>query len=226
MSDPRGDCAASSVSTCGSVGYCNGSGACAMAPAGTICNATPTCDSAGTSLIVSSICNGAGACVPGTPVSCDGFSCASGACATALQRTFSVTTASGAWDLAYDIWLDTAANTSTQNNGAEIMIWLNSAGANPGGFPNIVKSGVCIDGHTYDIYETRSSGSGVQWNLVSYRANPAVGRVDIDVKHFINDAISRGFASNAWFLTSIQAGTEIWQGGAGLKLNAFGASVK
>lgn len=66
----------------------------------------------------------------------------------------------------------------------------------------------------------------MQWNLVSYRANPAVGRVDIDVKHFINDAISRGFASSAWFLTSIQAGTEIWQGGVGLKLNAFGASVK
>lgn len=145
--------------------------------------------------------------------------------ASALS-VFSVGTAGGAWDLAYDIWLDTAANRSGQNNGAEIMIWLNSASVNPGGFPNKVASNVSIDGRSYDIYRTTMSGSGVSWNLISYRANPAVNRVDIDVKHFINDAISRGAASASWFLTSIQAGTEVWSGGTGLKLNAFGAVVK
>ncbi|HYS39689.1 MAG TPA: glycoside hydrolase, partial [Pseudonocardiaceae bacterium] len=38
-------------------------------------------------------------------------------------------TASGQWDAAYDIWFDTNPNPSGQNNGEELMIWANHAGA-------------------------------------------------------------------------------------------------
>jgi Carbohydrate binding domain len=82
MTDPRDDCPAESPSSCGRVGSCNGSGACALAPAGTICSSTPTCDGMNASVIAGSMCNGAGACIPGVPASCHGYACTSGACQT------------------------------------------------------------------------------------------------------------------------------------------------
>lgn len=63
-----------------------------------------------------------------------------------------------------------------------------------------------------------------QWNYVAYRAH-GLRSVNLDVKHFINDSIQRGYAQSGWYLTSIQAGFEIWQGGTGLKVNSFAAKV-
>jgi hypothetical protein len=41
------------------------------------------------------------------------------------------------------------------------------------------------------------------------------------VSTFFNDAVSRGRAQRAWYLTSIQAGFEPWQGGVGLAVSNF-----
>ena len=42
---------------------------------------------------------------------------------------------------------------------------------------------------------------------------------------FINDIRNRGAITNSWYLTSIQAGFEPWQGGAGLAVTSFSAAV-
>ncbi len=130
---------------------------------------------------------------------------------------FSVTSAGGAWDLAYDIWLDPTARTNGQNTGEEIMIWLDSSGAQPAGSQVATTS---IGGQTWEVWFTRMS----QWNYVAYRAH-GLRSVNIDLKGFINDSVQRGYAQNSWYLTSIQAGFEIWQGGTGLKINSFSAKV-
>jgi hypothetical protein len=80
--DPRNECVVQLVDTCGTTGVCNGSGACRVHAAGLVCNPNPTCDTNNASVIPSRICNGTGACVPNTPVSCHGFPCAAGACGT------------------------------------------------------------------------------------------------------------------------------------------------
>ena len=40
---------------------------------------------------------------------------------------------------------------------------------------------------------------------------------------FIDDVRNRGAITNSWYLTSIQAGFEPWQGGAGLAVTNFSA---
>jgi cellulase/cellobiase CelA1 len=45
------------------------------------------------------------------------------------------------------------------------------------------------------------------------------------VSTFFNDAVSRGYAQRAWYLTSIQAGFEPWQGGVGLAVNNFSVTT-
>lgn len=42
---------------------------------------------------------------------------------------------------------------------------------------------------------------------------------------FARQAVSRGLAQNNWYLTSVQAGFEPWQNGAGLAVTSFSSSV-
>lgn len=75
--DPDAECAASSTSTCGTDGSCDGAGACRLHAAGTSCGASCTGASA-----VQSLCDGAGSCVAGTPQSCAPYVCGATACST------------------------------------------------------------------------------------------------------------------------------------------------
>jgi hypothetical protein len=125
---------------------------------------------------------------------------------------------SGQWDAAYDIWFDPTARRNGQNTGAEIMVWLNHMGA-----PQPVGSRIAtvsLAGGTWDVWE-----GNIGWNVVSYVRTSATGSINFPVSTFFNDAVSRGFAQRAWFLTSIQAGFEPWTGGAGLAVNSFGVTT-
>jgi cellulose 1,4-beta-cellobiosidase len=50
-----------------------------------------------------------------------------------VTRNWSTTEAAGIHDVAYDIWFNQTPTTSGQPNGAELMIWINEAGAQPAG---------------------------------------------------------------------------------------------
>ncbi len=85
QSDPDNECAQQARSTCGTDGYCDGSGACAFWAVGTLCGSSAgTCNG---NLLVGEVCQGPGVCavsaggVPCAPQSCSGGMCA--ACATA-----------------------------------------------------------------------------------------------------------------------------------------------
>jgi hypothetical protein len=81
--DPRSDCPMQAQSTCGNNGgKCNGSGACIVWPANTVCESTAACDPTSSSVIPNHICNGGGKCVPNALTSCHGFLCTAGACMT------------------------------------------------------------------------------------------------------------------------------------------------
>lgn len=125
---------------------------------------------------------------------------------------------SGQWNAAYDIWLDPTPRTTGQNTGAEIMVWLNHQG-----LPQPVGSRVAtvsLAGGTWDVWF-----GNIGWNVVSYVRTSATGSISFPASTFTNDAISRGYASRSWYLTSIQAGFEPWTGGAGLAVTAFSVTT-
>jgi Glycosyl hydrolase family 12/Cellulose binding domain/Fibronectin type III domain len=124
----------------------------------------------------------------------------------------------GQWDAAYDIWFDPTPRTDGQNTGAEIMIWLNHLGA-----PQPVGSRVAtvsLAGGTWDVWF-----GNIGWNVVSYVRTAATSSIDFAVNTFFTDAVNRGYAQRAWYLTSVQAGFEPWVGGQGLGVNTFSYSV-
>ncbi|MBN1430078.1 MAG: hypothetical protein JXB07_17035, partial [Anaerolineae bacterium] len=149
-----------------------------------------------------------------------------------------------------------------QNDGAEIMIWMNNRGYGHGDGNPIRPAGtaagmigtavpIAIPGDPdakWDIWVGRSGAAGYpNWNVISYvkvndinGANPNTLSMNFDANTFIQHAISlnncptvsgrEGNPNGAvcvhpdWWLTSVQAGFEIWDKGAGLSVTEF--SVK
>jgi hypothetical protein len=122
--------------------------------------------------------------------------------------------AAGQWDAAYDIWFDPTARTDGQNTGAELMVWLNHAGApQPVGSP---VGTVSIAGGTWTVWE-----GNIGWNVVSYVRTAPTGSVSFAVNDFYADMVHRGYAQTSWYLTSVQAGFEPWVGQTGLAVTSF-----
>jgi cellulose 1,4-beta-cellobiosidase len=126
----------------------------------------------------------------------------------------------GAYDVAYDIWFNQTPTTSGQPNGTELMIWLNHNGpVQP--FGSQVATGTTIGGRGYNVW------FGTQgWNTVSYTmTTPTTSVSNLDLAALVQDAISRGYIQPSWWLIDIEAGFELWQGGAGLATNSFSVNV-
>ena len=130
-------------------------------------------------------------------------------------------TGSGAYDVAYDIWFNQTPTTTGQPNGTEIMVWLNHNGSvQP--FGTEVATNVSIGGYTYDIWY----GPQSTWDTVTYEmTSPATSVSNLDVGTLAQDSVSRGYTNSSWYLIDVEAGFELWQGGAGLATNSFSVTV-
>ncbi|MFJ4574846.1 cellulose binding domain-containing protein [Streptomyces sp. NPDC088846] len=125
--------------------------------------------------------------------------------------------ASGAYNVAMDIWFDSAPVTDGQPDGTELMIWMNHrGGVQPIGARTAT---VQLDGRNWDVW-TGPGASG--WKVISYvLQNGATELTDFDVKGLIDDGVTRGAINPAHYLIDAEAGFEIWQGGQGLGMNEF-----
>ncbi len=127
---------------------------------------------------------------------------------------------SGTYDASYDIWFNKEQPTTTtgQNDGAELMIWLNHTGSiQPVGSQVAT---VNLAGATWNVWEGNSG-----WNVISYVRQTPTTSMSFNVSTFYNDVVSRGYGASSWYLTSIQAGFEPWVGGVGLAVNSFSVSA-
>ncbi|MFC8362897.1 cellulose binding domain-containing protein [Streptomyces griseorubiginosus] len=122
------------------------------------------------------------------------------------------------YDAAYDIWLDPTPRTDGVNR-TEIMIWFNRVGSvQPVG--SVVGSAT-VGGRQWQVWSGNNGGNDV----LSFVAPSTIDSWNFDVMDFVRQAVSRGLAQNNWYLTSIQAGFEPWQNGAGLAVNSFSSTV-
>ena len=61
---------------------------------------------------------------------------------------------------------------------------------------------------------------------VAYRATSGLDNLEVDLKPFLDDSTNReGGPSGGEYVINIQAGFEIWSGGAGLSCDCFWANV-
>jgi hypothetical protein len=137
---------------------------------------------------------------------------------SSVPTSINYTYTGGTYNASFDIWLDPTPKRDGVNQ-MEIMIWFNRQGPiQPIG--SSVGSGN-VGGRTWDVWR----GSNGSNNVISYLAPSPINSWNFNVLDFINDARNRGTITNSWYLTSIQAGFEPWNGGVGLGVNSFSTTV-
>ncbi|WP_320773467.1 GH12 family glycosyl hydrolase domain-containing protein [Streptomyces sp. CRN 30] len=123
------------------------------------------------------------------------------------------------YNASYDIWLDPTPRTDGVNR-TEIMIWFNKVGPiQPIGSQVGTAS---VAGRSWQVWQ----GSNGTNDVLSFVAPAAIGSWSFDVMDFVRATVSRGLAQDSWYLTSVQAGFEPWQNGAGLAVESFSSAVR
>ncbi|MEU5879541.1 cellulose binding domain-containing protein [Spirillospora sp. NPDC047279] len=122
------------------------------------------------------------------------------------------------YDAAYDIWLDPTPRKDGVNR-TEIMIWFNRVGqVQPVGR---AVGTATVGGRSWEVWTGNNGGNDV----ISFVAPAAISGWSFDVMDFVDQAIGHGLATSSWYVTSVQAGFEPWQNGAGLSVGSFSATV-
>ncbi|MDI6101905.1 glycosyl hydrolase [Actinoplanes sp. NEAU-A12] len=133
---------------------------------------------------------------------------------------FKVTqTTSNVMNVAYDLWLHDMAGPDRQNNPTdEVMVWLyRSGGAGPVGTKQAT---VTIAGATWDLYK-----GNIGWEVYSFVRTSNTSAADLDLTDFTNDLVARGWLAKTKYLSSVQAGTEIFTGSGRLDTTAYSVKI-
>ncbi|HEX8344455.1 MAG TPA: hypothetical protein VF657_06875 [Actinoplanes sp.] len=132
---------------------------------------------------------------------------------------FSVRHTGGAMNVSYDMWLHTIPNPTYANNPTdEIMVWLYRLnGAGPVGTRQAT---VNIGGTNWDLYR-----GNIGWNVFSFVRTSNTTSATLNMRDFLNNLVSRGWVSNSKYLTSVQAGTEIFTGNGQIDTTSYYANV-
>jgi hypothetical protein len=130
-----------------------------------------------------------------------------------VSYSVSSTRPSGNYDVMGEAWLSpNSDSTNGYASGCELMIVLDYHGMGPAG-------GQIGTFNGYTVYETN-----IGWNFITY-VKTGTSSVSVNLKDFINDAMSRGYIQSSWYLHDFEAGFEIMSGGVGLAANSFSFSV-
>jgi hypothetical protein len=126
--------------------------------------------------------------------------------------------ASGAWDIAPEIWLVTPGAGGTKRNpGAittEVMFWMDKAEMQPAG---TVIDSVSVAGATYDLWKLPhmgDRGDGTGWAYFAFESRTPQQAATIDIKAFLAFLVDRSHVSASDQVASIEFGTEV-AGGKG-----------
>jgi hypothetical protein len=145
--------------------------------------------------------------------------------------------APGNWNASYDVWFDHYDQITAQDDGAELMIWLQS---NPG-YGGGVRVQISKRWYWFQTWLTCNSArqtgvtpprvspghrAGICWNYVQFRfPSPVHGVHRLWLMPFIRYLEGRGLVRPSWWLTSVHAGYELVSGGKGLTTTWFNVDL-
>jgi hypothetical protein len=129
--------------------------------------------------------------------------------------------APGIWNAGFDLWFAHQPYITGQDRGAELMVWLKNT------LPKqhaVYKRLVRVDGVRYwlEHWIAHNKVTGVRWPYILFSRYIPVNRVhDLQFLPFIARAERAGFLNKHLWLTSLDAGFEIWRGGQGLATDRY-----
>lgn len=127
-------------------------------------------------------------------------------------------TASGSFNLAYDIWITTTNVPSENVISREIMIWLTNNQLMPAG--EKIET-VIIDEVNYDLYQHTFPG----WEYIAFLPHEPLTSTTIKFERFVNTLIDFKLLEETEFIASIEFGNEIVDGSGNLIIHQYEISV-
>lgn len=132
------------------------------------------------------------------------------------RTSANITKAPGAWNAAWDIWVNSSPDSPDENDDTEVMVWANQQGG-PTPIGEKVDT-ITVEGRAYDVRKGTGPGGT---DVVSYVDVETTTTPDIPLALFLEDSVKRGATSPDSFVTSVQFGFEPWKGGQGLAVDDF-----
>ncbi|MFC8849630.1 MULTISPECIES: hypothetical protein [unclassified Micromonospora] len=122
-------------------------------------------------------------------------------------------------NVAYDCWLHPMASPGSADQPTdELMIWLYRSNASPAGSR---QGTVTIGGTTWEIWR----GYVGTWNVYSYVRTSNTTNANLNIRDFTNDLVARGWMSSSKYLTSVQAGPEIFTGNGQVTTSSYSVTI-
>ncbi len=121
--------------------------------------------------------------------------------------------ATGVYNASYDLWFHTT-NAATWANAPtdEVMVWLNrSGGAMPTGS---YKETVTLAGTQWDLYVGHVSS----WNVYSFVRKVPTTSASLNMTNFTDYLVNKQYLSKDKYLSSVEFGTEIYNGSGAFRL--------
>jgi xyloglucan-specific endo-beta-1,4-glucanase len=143
---------------------------------------------------------------------------------TPVETRWSVTsTGRGRYDVAYDLWLHGIPRPGGNDNPTdEIMIWLDSYNISPTG-KKMTSTPVTISGYPWNVYYgPQATGS---WDYIAFDSPTKLRSVSLNLKDFTDYCVAQGWMSGREYLTSVEAGVEVWYGQDQLDTTEYSVTV-
>lgn len=128
--------------------------------------------------------------------------------------------AKGAYNLAFDCWINQSMDISKENILTEIMIWESWANLNPiGQLKEKVES-------PYGIYEFWQGSTADGWDCLTFRKVPSGFNQSFDLYWFLNYLIEKELIQPDQILASVEFGNEIGKGSGTTILKNYQINVE
>ncbi len=147
--------------------------------------------------------------------------------------TFSNAGVSGSYNAAYDVWFSTSSGGDSKPSapsGGYLMVWFYIPTDNQPVGSLVPNGSATIGGKTFNVWYGTNNGKPVVSYVPTSNSNSFTSWT-YPLGAFIQDAATRNCSGStkciqsSWYLETVYAGFEIWNGGAGLQTTDFGVTV-
>jgi hypothetical protein len=136
--------------------------------------------------------------------------------------------ATGAYNLAFELWPVSAVPGNKDVIKSEIMIWIAHQNLTPAG----EKVGdLEVDGTAFDVWVKKGhcDASGVfsnTWDYVAFVAHRPVLKGPLDISAFLNYLLKKGLVEKEHYITSVELGNEIISGKGIARIRDYRISIR
>jgi hypothetical protein len=127
----------------------------------------------------------------------------------------------GVWDLDFDTFF-TPPGAGRPGQQTEIMVFLDSRGVTPG---SELATDVKIGQHYFNVYGSWTNAAHTVALVIYVMVTPRTSVTGLGYGPFVTYTEGLGFLPSSWVLADVEAGFELWSGGAGAAVDSLAVAT-